>query len=376
MVDVGLEYMKQLGFKPARDYKNVLRNFQSNAGTVKADKMSKLLFDRGMRQDFGENIYDLKNVDLVTALTFNCNVDGDIIRKVCNWIYKHKDEFGNRILEVGCDIGILSCFIAQMFPDSHVTAVDRNASGIELAKQLAEKFNVKNITFLVQDINEVAGVYDTVFSCRTMHENYSCQENPYLMLEEYAALFEQSLNNYAASLSKALGKNGTLITIERTEKNPLFLGWLFALSNNGLSIVSSSYEELKCSEVNEQSLFQAFIANKDLNLSKEKIYDIFCHCFENEMSDTACYKGWIATVLLQNSASSLVIKHTVKDRDGKTVMQYSLWNVKDNPDSVIYFSYNGAYELYVYDSELKEELMKQMENNKEILIKQGYTVIN
>lgn len=375
MIDVGLDYMKKLGVKPARSFNNVISNFQSNAGKQKADVLARLLSARGTQQNCSENLYDLKNINLQTALTFNCNVDGDIIRKVCNWVYQHKNDFGKRILEVGCDIGVLSCFLAELFPESHITAIDINSSGIAIAKQLAEKFNIKNVTFLVQDIKEVTDSFDTVFSCRTMHENYSCIEDPFLMLNDYAALFRASTSPYAQALRTAVAPNGNLISIERCERNPLFLGWLYALMDNGLYLLADTHEELECNEVGDKNYFQAIVADSVSTMDAEQIYNVYCNTYAAEAQNASFYQGWIVPVLLQNSVSKPIVKYEVLDTAGKKMMQYALWELQDDDASIIYHLYNGTYEMSVHDTKCKSELLAQLEEHSRSFENQGYRVI-
>ena len=68
--------------------------------------------------------------------------DGDIIRRTCNWITDHKDLFGDTILEIGCDIGLIPCFLAKTFPNSIVTAIDRCKNGLAIGQKLADKFGL------------------------------------------------------------------------------------------------------------------------------------------------------------------------------------------------------------------------------------------
>ncbi len=86
-----------------------------------------------------KEFYDFKNSDPEISRALSEAYDGDIIRKACNYISSHKDYFGETILEVGCDCGIISCFLAKSFPDAEIVSIDRCAAAIKIAKDFAKK---------------------------------------------------------------------------------------------------------------------------------------------------------------------------------------------------------------------------------------------
>lgn len=183
--------------------------------------------------------------------------DGDIIRRTRNWITDHKDLFGDTILEIGCDIGLISCFLAKTFPNSIVTAIDRCKNGLAIGQKLADKFGLTNIKFICADANELTEKYETVFSMRVMHENHHSTEDTTLLFKQTARVFQEGTYSYAQTLSKLVSDEGLVISIERCGKNPLLLGWLWALRDNGLIFSPDLYSELRCQEVGSESTFEA-----------------------------------------------------------------------------------------------------------------------
>ena len=156
-------------------------------------------------------MYLLKNEDIDAALKFTGDVDGDIIRHVCNWILSHKQCFGKTILEVGCDIGLISCFLAKTFPESKIIAIDRFSEGVAIAKQLAEELELNNIEFKCIDANSINEKYDTVFSCRTLHENRDIKENYYTLFRGLRTTIQRdycALCTCIISLGKRKGQFG------------------------------------------------------------------------------------------------------------------------------------------------------------------------
>jgi precorrin-6B methylase 2 len=59
-----------------------------------------------------------------------------------------------RILDIGCDNGVATCFYASQFPDAEVIGIDRCAEGIACAKHLARVLGLENVTFIHGDASE------------------------------------------------------------------------------------------------------------------------------------------------------------------------------------------------------------------------------
>lgn len=143
--DPELEYMQQLGVKALRSTRVIFDELDRKFGIEKGRKISTMISSRAERENYtGESdwqeadrqFYDFKNGDYALSLYLTGAFDGDIIRKTCNWIADHKDLFGETILEIGCDIGLISCFLAKTFPDSTITAIDRCKNGLIIGQNL------------------------------------------------------------------------------------------------------------------------------------------------------------------------------------------------------------------------------------------------
>lgn len=364
------DYFNQIGIKCERSLNNIIYNFEKIAGKELAQKIKAIINQRGKNHgDSFDDVYAIKNVSYKAALTFTGNFDGDILFSVCKWIYQNKKYFGKTICEIGCDIGIISCFLAKLFPDSHITSIDKNESSIVIAKELACKLGITNVSFIVSNSRDITEKFDTVFSCRTMHENYKTVEDPYSMFKDYANNFRNALSQYAKNISQLVSNDGCFVSIERCEKNPLLLGWILSLCDESLFFETGSYNLMKCRELGEESNFSAFVAKREPTKTEENIYNSYCSLFKSDMNaNSATFKGWLASLLLQNSASELIYGYDVYANNTK-VMRVSLYKNVNDTDSLLYFVYNGQYELADYYYDALDELLNQMKNHKEILSK-------
>lgn len=88
--------------------------------------------------------------------------DGDIIRKACNYIDTHKDFFVETILEVGCEAGFMTGFLAKTFPKARIVSIDRSKAAIDIATKRIESLGIKNVEFRVSPLAEISEQFDTV----------------------------------------------------------------------------------------------------------------------------------------------------------------------------------------------------------------------
>ena len=64
-----------------------------------------------------EEFYRLKNHTLDLSIDF-ARYSTDLYRRYFDWIYSLRHEEPRRILDVGCENGIATCFLATLFPDA------------------------------------------------------------------------------------------------------------------------------------------------------------------------------------------------------------------------------------------------------------------
>jgi cyclopropane-fatty-acyl-phospholipid synthase len=73
---------------------------------------------------------------------------------------------GQRVLELGCGWGSLTLWMAERYPESHVTAVSNSASQKAFIDAQAERRGLSNVTVITADMNRFApsGRFDRVVS--------------------------------------------------------------------------------------------------------------------------------------------------------------------------------------------------------------------
>ena len=286
--DAALEYMLKLGIFPAKSPSGALEQLKS---VMDPETLKEVLTAEETEGD-PQAFYRVKNRTLDTALTVSGAFGGDVLRKACGLIDASPEVFGPaagagvsgpgaafRVAEVGCDCGIVSCFIAQRYPDAEVTGADLCAEGISAAEKLAEKLGLSNVRFVKGAAETLdASAFDVVFSLRTMHENCDVEEpedassaggpanapvgaeavpEPLRQYEE--ACFE-ALRPYAAGIATLLKPGGRFLSIERRGGSETVdaLGNAFerALETAGLTCLPEMRRQLVCTEVGQETVLE------------------------------------------------------------------------------------------------------------------------
>lgn len=345
MRNIAFEYMLELGIVPAKNGSGFISQLKKACDEETVEKIVSIIStreeDETEEKGAQNRFYAAKNVDLKTSVAVTGGFNGDTIRKICDWICTHTEAFGKRILDIGCDDGVVTCFIAKMLPDAEITAVDRCEAGIRVAQELAKKLKVKNIHFRhVSDLGQIEEKYDTVFSSRTMNENLDkagfVEDQTWLLIKQ-GKDYEGITHAYAKKLAALIKDGGNLISIERVGRNALYLGWLYALNSNGMIPDYEKYTELVCRELDKTDVaHQVTIARKQEPVDEMEIYAIFCSSFVNKIDLTcAQYYDWDAAIMLQNSLDQLIEGYRIYERDGTCVAKVALWTCRSDRDSIL-----------------------------------------
>lgn len=187
----------------------------------------------------GQNIYTLMNEDYNESLMLIGGSNYDRLIAQGEWIEKNQDFFGKDILDVGCLNGLMTCFIARLFPESKVVGIDNNKPAIINAKKLAKTLRLDNAKFVFVPFSRIDGTYDTVFTSLFLHENYNIvAPSTYNTMnnEEKIDYWYGQINPTIEKISSVLNENGTAICFERYYYNIALAGLLKAFERNGLDL--------------------------------------------------------------------------------------------------------------------------------------------
>jgi SAM-dependent methyltransferase len=118
--------------------------------------------------------YPIKNTSLDFANAVASQYDTAKLKSVAIWLLQERIIAG-KVLEVGCDNGILLCLLAEVYPDISFVGIDSSAPAIEIAKIRATQLNIFNVEFKCLPLKkgiagEIGSEFDLVFSVTVFHE--------------------------------------------------------------------------------------------------------------------------------------------------------------------------------------------------------------
>ena len=267
--DIGLEYISRFGINYERTHnaqeEKVLKALGKDLGQQIITDIHEILFNDKV-DDWQAKYTKILASQPNLANIWQGSCDANYVRAACNYISSNKDCFGDNIIEVGCGFGFITCFLSQLFPDKQITSIDIDPSCVTVAKANAERLGCQNVNFIVGDLNSVSSKFDTVFISRVIHEvagytdcfNYN--ENPFLIMDYVA----NKLAPFTHSIVNCLEDDGSIISIDKTYRNPLYLAWIKSLSTVGyyLELNTHDFIEVPLTGISEDTGFMAGVYKK------------------------------------------------------------------------------------------------------------------
>ncbi len=362
--DLGLEHLMQLNISAARDQRGVYNALTRKYGQEKAKEITDGIFETSEKEGL-DAMYAKINADYDVAMLFNGSIDGDIVRKICNWINDHQSDFGETILEVGCDCGFVTTFLAKIFPEKKITAIDRCAEAIAVAKKNADKMGLTNIEFIHGDVKDLDGrTFDTVLSMRVMQENgEGAMPDEADELRVQAEVFAKNHQAFADTLSRCIKDGGDLISVETLGKSALFLAWLEALKNAGLRIDPGAFEIVEALALGEkENLEIMYLSKEDASAVDSFVCFMYC-CGRDIPMNVPVHEGMDAKIIYAFEGGELIDGYEIRDpRNGALSRIAARKHKRDESTFLWYQNNNGNAHLEYHDMSEKQELIDAFEN--------------
>lgn len=323
--------------------------------------------------------------DLEAARAVYGAADADLIRQSVNYIHKHHDAFGQEILEVGCGMGFLTGFLALEFPDAQITAIDRDEHAIEATGALLKELGVDNVTLLHTDLQghlkTHAGGYDTVFTSRTLQDNYDptikhlSRQDLWTELRTY---YLPLTCPFAILLGRAVRPKGTLITLLQEQPTPEPIAWMADLRLAGFLPDQESYTRIPCRGLFVSDIDQSHTITLQATVSRQEkgatplpldgdghlsspipadywpkvleAVDLWKKPLDLPLRPFAHYMGAEACYLAATQNTGLIRGVGFFDREGHLQGKYCLYDLKGHPELFAHFAdANGRATLLVVD---------------------------
>ena len=396
--DPGLLYVQKLGISPAKTVEALMVSLHNKFGDDRSAKYWDNFPENGENKEF----YEHKNSDEEISYLFTGGHDADIIRQCANWVAAHKEAFGKDILEVGCDIGFMTGFLALTFPESKITAIDHSHNSINMARKLMDRLGVTNVELLcteLEDLDEELE-FDTVVSMRCINENVACDRgelytpNYNMLSTELEEKYFPAVSYYLFMLHSCLKKDGTLVILTNTGLTPVSLAWMSSLAAKGFEISKDSYHKLPCKTPMDGGtlLMQAYYAINRYSIddmireqnettetedtrkqaSEEEIQavrDTLEWIWKNMIADPsgARFEEWEAEIMRDNLAEDLIDGVAILASDRHPVARFCLYTDRIDPTAILAYSGNSEkMTLEVHDISDLENAKEEYQKMKDL----------
>lgn len=233
------------------------------------------------------------------------------------------DNMGEKILDIGCMNGLLTCFIAFIYPEKTITGVDCDSKSIEYAKKIANILNLNNVTFTCDDYSKLNSDFDTILYSYSLHELM-----PMAHYKTYDS-FNQKINCYKELYVKPLSfinkKIQNVIVFSSKTYALASLAMIESFSNIGLDCASAGKKNIgyaedmhyyifsRCEQITIES--QIKIWRELYNSDEQKIPQLFGVDAENQFyTDSEKLLYGFVTYKGSKIASRSMISQSISDK--------------------------------------------------------------
>lgn len=272
-------YMKALDLKYYKSTNDFLASLMLKTDKGYVKELADTLNSRAQGQNSdNEYFYKLKNRTLDGSLCVSAAFDSGLFRHLGNMIIDGKEYFHGTVLDIGCDCGLVSCFIAQQYPECKVVGVDKNEAAVNNAKELAERLGLANAEFVTADIYDfnLDEKADVATSFRGLLDIAQRQTSGVSVIGERSAregAYQQAFLPLATAIGNNLKDGGTVISVERYTAMYGWLGWMQALAENGICPIVEQCARMVAQDISSAKDYSVTFAQKNCNTSPIEAYN-------------------------------------------------------------------------------------------------------
>lgn len=270
MLDTGIkEYLSKVGITRVSELDTaLLEAYGQDEGEAHIRRLTELFDQSEQRLLYGtgdtpyfqrqEELVDYLNQSLQMSLLAASFYDRVFFRRVMEYLLKYDSYLNGDMLDVGCGNGILTCFLALKHSSSMVTGLDLSAKAVAVAKELAGGLQAGNVEFIHAKASQRSRLCDTLFSCRTVHENIAGRALYKKSEKDQAKRYE----TYAGELAVLVRPGGNLVSVERYEDDSAYAAFVHALERTGFCQIRGTYMQFSCRDGDKTARFQGMIFQK------------------------------------------------------------------------------------------------------------------
>lgn len=372
------EYMNKVGLKYIKNTQDFVSGlaYRTKDKQYTNDVVKHLNSRAEGRLIDNDEFYKLKNYSLDASVYISAAFDGGVFRHIGNMIMDCSEMFSGKALDLGCDCGIVTCFVALCYPDVQFTGVDKNPDAIENAKRLAEKLGVNNAEFVCCDVYDFHGEspFDLVTSFRCLLDVAYDKAHylPFIGLRsERENNYKEAFSDYAGVIADNLKDGGNLISVERYTADYGWLGWLSALEEKGI-YASDGCELMKAQDISSVKEYSVTYAKKEK--AQVSALDVFNSVLSKDFKSGAGLAGGMAEFALYYDADGEIEFTDVYKKD-RIIHQFAFATSKSGK-RMYYDAGADSKKLKYYNEKKEQSIRKDFDKKLSMFDKNTYNIKN
>lgn len=338
-------YMQQIGLKYVKSSNEFVAGLAIRTNKDYTQKVAAELNLRAQHSNSSNMVfYKIKNETFDGSIYISAAFDGGLFRHLGNLIIDNAELFdGKETVDFACDCGIVTCFIAKMYPNCHITGVDVNSSAIENANILKDKLGLDNVDFICSDVFEYnnENKADTAVTFRALLDvcMAKTKELPFFgerMWRENQ--YKDAFADFVNVINNNIKPDGKILSVERYTADYGWLGYMMALEDKGIHINADKSAVMRASDISSVKEYSVTFAGFNESDSAENAFDTVLsrefkagQGYEGEMAEFALYydsEGDINFVDIYKDDKLLHQFATAQSKKGKLISYEASGNRK------------------------------------------------
>lgn len=368
------EFMKRLDLKYFKNTKDFVADLMYKTDKEYTTEVATFLNSRALGQNSdNDSFYRLKNKTLAGSLCVSAAFDSGVFRHIGNMLVDNSDLLCGTVLDIGCDCGIVTCFMASENPDTKFIGVDKNELAVNNAKELAESLGLKNVEFVTADVYDFAleEKANAVTSFRCLLDIAQTQTKGVSVIGERGereARYAEAFSPLAKAVCDNLTDGGTVISVERYTALYGWLGWMSALSNNGVNPLSDKCALMTAQDISSTIEYSVTFAQKGSISSPLEAYD----CVMSEkFKSGAGVDGANAEYALYKDADEI---HFTDVKKGEKLIHQFATAVSPKGKYMFYEADLDRRSIKYVNEKKREKMMSDFEDKKKMYNPDEYTM--
>lgn len=326
-------YMQEVGLKYIKSTNDFLTGLAIRTNKDYTQKIAQELNSRASRQNSSNSyFYQIKNEHFDGSIFVSAAFDGGVFRHIGNLILDNPEIFKGKVVDFACDCGIVTCFIAKMYPDCHVVGIDINQLAVDNAIKLAEKLKLNNVEFICSNVYDVKleEKADTLTSFRGLLD--VCMKNtsglPFFGERKWREeQYKNAFLDYAEVMKANLNEGGYVLCVERYTAEYGWQGWLEALKEKGINAVTDKCELMRASDIS--SVKEYSVSLLQYNNSESSPVSVIDDVLSKGFKSSTGYEGYMAEYALYNDTDGEINFYDVFNNEtDKIIHQFAISKAK------------------------------------------------